>query len=402
LQALGAPFFVDELAGVPRPPAGVLARVVELGSVSVGTTRAPVIGVFLDSSDYRLLSLGVAGLQGQMSGAQLRWLDQAVDQLPKQSYLVLFAHHPIGDMAVMTRRHLRHLARRLGPRLLAFVTAHTHIAAMGRPFDHDPPTWEFTVGSVTDPPQEAAVLEIGHGADRMPYARLRTIPAIARTRQVCAQDQLEHSISAEQCRNAIACLRQDAHCHDLFAGPSKPPVAGLLAPSCQPESGGLSWWQALRNGDAHVKHPAEVKCIQYERTQWLLQCLGGSDENHRSSLDDQNLYSEVEAYREAPTPADIDRHVVLTCLSWAASVLQNYKWQGWRLAEAMDLGFDSAATFGARVFDPRYVSSGGDGQPVASSTAAESSTPYGVTGQCPSLQPSSLPEANQPKGQEEH
>lgn len=133
-------------------------------------------GVFLDTSDYDDHFVGAAGVAGEISDSQCEWV---TEQLAKaigspEDPVLLFAHHPISDLAGGAGC-VTSLARRF--RVLAVVSAHTHLAALryrpGRgcqlPVERGGERMcipELVAGSTTDAPQEAAWLRVGSDGDR--------------------------------------------------------------------------------------------------------------------------------------------------------------------------------------------------------------------------------------------
>lgn len=130
-------------------------------------------GMFVDTVDYRdydLSSSKGAGTVGVISRAQLDALDRAMFEAdheagePAPSW-IMFGHHTLGELDRASReRLLKFVDAR--PRILAYVSAHTHFSderkhelASGRPFP------EIVVGSTTDfggvgAPQAARLIEL--------------------------------------------------------------------------------------------------------------------------------------------------------------------------------------------------------------------------------------------------
>ncbi len=87
-----------------------------------------VIGAFLDSSDFTTFALGAAGEQGSVSELQADWFIAQLGLHPR-ALVVLFMHHPLDEISILGRSRVERVAASLGPRLLAVVSAHTHLAA---------------------------------------------------------------------------------------------------------------------------------------------------------------------------------------------------------------------------------------------------------------------------------
>lgn len=158
----------------------------------------PVWGVFLDTVDYRGFDFAAsrgAGSVGVVSANQLRFLDlamfEAAGQSSDKTRFLLFGHHPMSSLDRASRERIRAFLD-VRPEILGYVTAHAHVSrertiqlSGGRSIP------ELVVGSTTDAPQEARLLEvqIGEHRDALTSWRLRLdpsplcddVPALART-----------------------------------------------------------------------------------------------------------------------------------------------------------------------------------------------------------------------------
>lgn len=387
---------------------GFAATLATLGSVGEAGRTEEVVGAFLDTTDYGMFSLGIAGVQGSISGKQKRWV---LEQLRKQpsAMVVVFMHHPVSELSGAGADAIAEIRRELGNRLLLIVSAHTHVAAWrgaagdgnGNPAAKVGPTWvapEFVVGSTLDPPQEAALLEIGHAEGGI-WANVRTIAAVERGgpgvpgstgsfalagsrtgRLVCASDP--GAVTDASCRKIIATLR-DANrrpaCTGLFwddhgaafrsALRARAPCSSCLAlpldseqPRDAPSPGGgqnasCAMGSRLSGaldrafyllGDLSV----QLQCSRQRRAWELLRCLLDDAQGKVTpvlpldvpdvALRIAKLYPEGSAL----DPAALERRDTLVCLGWAASILQQRKREGWTYDRAIDLGFEGSATYG--------------------------------------------------------
>jgi hypothetical protein len=134
----------------------------------------PVWGVFLDTVDYRGFDLEAsqgAGTTGALSAEQMRFLDRAVQTVRENAgasplTLVVFGHHPYASLERASRtRLLQFLAAH--PEIAAYVAAHEHVATerridLGRlgKSGQGRSVPELIIGSTTDAPQSAGLLEV--------------------------------------------------------------------------------------------------------------------------------------------------------------------------------------------------------------------------------------------------
>ncbi len=132
----------------------------------------PGWGVFLDTVDYRGFDLSGArgaGTVGAIHSKQLRFLDRAMFEARNAEGVapvtfLAFGHHPVEELEGRSRdRLLRFLDAH--PRIVAYVAAHTHRSderTLTLPSGRTLP--ELIVGSTTDAPQAARVLELQYDA----------------------------------------------------------------------------------------------------------------------------------------------------------------------------------------------------------------------------------------------
>ena len=123
----------------------------------------PVYGVLLDTAQYkRMPRIGGpvlpgknAGLEGDILKDQIETVLGWVAEEP-DAHFVLMAHFPLGSLTERARQHLQPL---LEATLPMWVSAHTHA---GFVTEH-PETLELNVGSITDFPNEARLLQLQEG-----------------------------------------------------------------------------------------------------------------------------------------------------------------------------------------------------------------------------------------------
>ncbi len=231
------------------------------------------------------------------------------------------------------------------------------------------------MGSVIDPPQEASLLEVW-GVDGSATLRMRTLPAVAREGLACSLTPPARSgvtPGGATCTSIFQQLASEHDCKELFleappprerndyppAPPAAPVVAQLAAQVAQPVAqvparGDYSdadeaadaklcsvWRKRVARGLAFTAEPDDVYCAQRDRAIRLRRCVcrGGSCSERGNPLD-ARLYDDLFAARA-------DRRDELVCLSWAASVLQDKKADGWPFARALQLALDRGSAYGA-------------------------------------------------------
>jgi len=270
----------------------------------------PVQAIVFDTTDDGGDGLGIAGVQGGISERQRSWIEKSA---APDAFLIAFGHHPLDELSRKSRDRVTSLATRWGDRLLALISAHTHVAAERGPLPRDSRLRELIVGSTIDPPQEAAVLEVWPDG---PTVRIVTVPAVAREGSTCGD--FAGAVTHTSCEQAISELKSRPGCANLFA----PAAAG---PSRTPE---------------------QLERSQNDRARRLLDCIApdrfpGQSPLHSypdlgASLD--RLYA---AGGESPVKRD------LVCLSWAASIAQGHKADGWTMEQALRFAFSPSAAYAA-------------------------------------------------------
>jgi hypothetical protein len=294
-----------------------------------------VLGVFLDTTDYGAIHLGVAGAQGAVTAAQIEWVERALAKRPADAWVVVFMHHPVASLSPSRngRASLERLAKRLGDRLLAVVSAHTHVAAHRRVCLGSRLVDELVVGSTIDPPQEAALLEVRDGAAG-PVVRLRTLAAVTRPKVACAPEAPQ--IPSSRCEARVRELLAGKECARLFGRGADSTWHALAKERCKEVAAPLA------ASSAEVPTPEALDCVQQARAWRLLTCLSPGPAKP-FPLEDRNPFRALESEFES---GDADRRELLVCTAWAASVLQGHKAQGWRMETALRFAYQADATFG--------------------------------------------------------
>jgi hypothetical protein len=383
---------------------GALVTVMPLGQVTAKwddqdggkPSQHAVAGIFVDTADGNGFDFGIAGLFGTFSKEQDRTLRALVDHLGEQAgpgyqdpAWLLFAHHPLAEMTDEGRERLlafaawldaRHAggAPDLRPRVLALLAAHTHIAETHRYCAGPRSLREIVIGSTIDPPQQAALLQVGANADGQLSVRVRTLPAVGRPGYTCGES--ETLLAAQRCRGIMAGLRATPACAPLFQTDD----AG--ARDCGALERPLTTQEQLEA--AATQHqpvdPDEIKSAQNLRAGKLMTCIcrekgptpgapaaGGA--GHFCTLPPQKDadegkpydYFKDEAYHQAilqrlgspsgpgvppaeaatagpvasPQPEDEE----LVCLAWAAAAMQQHKVTGMTFAEALRCAYDDTS-----------------------------------------------------------
>src|SRR5207247_2578480 len=148
---------------------------------------------------------------------------------------------------------------------------------------------EFVLGSTTDPPQEAAILDIGPDDDGRPAVRVRTIPAISRQDETCGGAL---PIAAQDCDRIFKELRKTDACAELFGAERDRLARGSKCQNLIDE-----WWPALDPpASSAAATPDDVKCMQQDRAWRLLKCIRRDTPAAvpREPLDDPKIFDLVE------------------------------------------------------------------------------------------------------------
>lgn len=330
-------------------------RVTDLGT-SVGRK---VLGVFLDTTDYDLFRLGIAGVQGSLSQAQERWVSAQLAAQP-EALVLFFMHHPFHDLSNRNGKEvIRRLAAQLDDRLLAIVSAHTHLAARRMLPLGDRTVPEFITGSTTDAPQEAAVLTLTSNAGAVDIT-FATVPAVAIKSGFPRGDL---AIAGTTCQEVLSDLKKQAACRPLFGDDRDRFIERRRAAGSECIDRLVEWWPPHDEDASHVAGaetdesrrtslkrlqgagPKDIRCMQQDRAARLIACLAHGLELSSSILahpfDDMNVFAEIEKL----TDVDPNRRAEAVCLSWAAGVLHRSPGEGF--STILSTAFDPAATFAA-------------------------------------------------------
>jgi hypothetical protein len=224
---------------------------------------------------------------------------------------------------------------------LALITAHTHVAGANRLCVAGRVLREVVVGSTTDPPQQAALVEIGPDLKGRLSLSVRTLQAVARPGSTCGTAP---AISASECRRVAAQLLALPTCRAAVGfdpeGPAPRDCQELERPSSAKER-----LAALRTVRA-PRDLVERRRQQEREAKALLQCIcreGVCSPPPRPLSND----GYVEVLRTALAHEDRARELV--CLAWAASATQGHKNTGMSLGEALRCAFDDPTSPAERV-----------------------------------------------------
>jgi hypothetical protein len=279
----------DPAAGHTSNDASFTARVTTLGTLGNG---ANITGIFLDSSDYGAISVGIAGSQGAISSTQIEWV---LHNLPEdKGPVVIFMHHTYAELSMVATLQFERLMKKVDTRLLALITAHEHLAANRKTQIGGRSVNELVIGSTIDPPQEATLLDFRTGPFG-PQLRVQSIPAIPSAALACpGQDLNGITPTLEECVQKLETLPPP--CQPLIAPPPKAPQS-----------------------------PEELSDAQNARAKNVLACLGAGTGQDRP-LDDPAVFRTV---------AGAADQTLALCLSSAASLVQGHKSDGWDLPRAI-------------------------------------------------------------------
>ncbi len=339
--------------GFSRRSALVSASV--LGRARDGGLTRDVIGVFLDSSDQNNFEIGIAGLQGAISRQQIDAVVELVGGLRAQAAdpaYIIFFHHPLKEINAAGRKQIDRLVKLLDDgqsRVLALLSAHTHVSQRrsacvgGRQLD------EIVVGSTIDPPQEAALLLVGPDADGNLSLSVRTIPAVARAGATCAPDE---GVTAEACNDVLTRLHAAPACARLL----RVEAGSATCEALQADTSFGERFGSLDEGN-HATSPGIIRQNQSLRAGRLLACLCRDGACAVTDpLDEQVVARELRNSVRESNPGDTGatraaaRRTEMTCLAWAASLVQSHKARGMTMADALRCGADDATLAPAKRF----------------------------------------------------
>jgi hypothetical protein len=238
-------------------------------------------------------------------------------------------HHPYDELTWDSQQVLGRMLADVRARTLGIVSAHTHLAALRSADLGGTLVPEFVLGATIDPPQEAALLEIGESEPGNVAMRVVTVPAVARPGATCG-DAVTPTVPAATCRAAF--VRAKAECDEIVRANGQP-VEG-----------------------SHPQSPALVKAAQEVRAAALFACLNRlrilPTQLSATPLDDPTLFRAIDAQAKAlaADPSDAAKTTLdeLACFAWAGAVLQQHKFEpGFSYAHALDVALDTNIVFAA-------------------------------------------------------
>ncbi|HXU04603.1 MAG TPA: hypothetical protein VN903_26760, partial [Polyangia bacterium] len=340
-----------------------------------------VVAIFIDTADRLSPDYGISGRYGTFSSQQAEAIQAAAAKLKSGETLdakdraaytdpwyVVFGHTPYNELTGAGREALDSLLKSFdggsgnceagdgfcnGPRTLALVTAHTHHAEAHRHCVNGRLLREMVVGSVIDPPQQAAKLEIGLDARGRASVRLSTLPAVNREGLTC---ETPLSLPASRCHAVVDALIRAKECKDLVDPPDSGQERGK---SCEELERPLSWDEQVTGLVRHggPREPGEILVAETKRARALLRCLcrdpgtntklGEACRHAEPPLSGERYAKVVEALASDPkNPAQAEE---ATCLAWAASAVHAHKANGMTMADALRCAFDDPTFPSARV-----------------------------------------------------
>jgi hypothetical protein len=365
------------LARYTVSPLGVVAHEPGAAEIDHG-----VIGIFLDTSDRNVRDFGVAGLYGTFSERQEKAILEAVQQLASgggapgatgpwaEPWFVLFGHIPYDELTPGSRATLDDLIQKLDgrhdgckpdeaschrARVLALLTAHTHVAGSHRHCVGRRLVREIVVGSVIDPPEQAAVMEIGRDARGRGSLRVTTLPSVARPGMTCPGGAM---VDAGVCHRTMAELAAAPECQELVAGAASGAEPGA---DCESLERPLTTDEQVA-GIVHGAGPQDLDDLevdQNKRARALLHCacrpVPATSPSVKAELPkgcpgpEPPLEKEAYAKTIEALARDPRRQEEMTCLAWAASAVQRHKAAGMTMAGAIRCAFDDPSLEAAQV-----------------------------------------------------
>jgi hypothetical protein len=337
---------------------GALIGASPLGLVHDGKQRRGVLGVFLDSADGQAVDLGLSGALGAFSAAQAEAATRLLDDVKagagsdyQDPFYLVFVHNPLDDLRWLSGRRIHAWLAALdknGPRLIGLLSGHTHTAAAHAHCIGKRSIPEIVIGSTLDPPQEAALLQLGPAPDGVLTLRVQTIPTVARAGMTCPSTPL--SVSAVECQKVMAKLRDEASCRALFA----PPAANRPSRECSDIEHPLDAQELMRQVIQWTgpSDEEEIRKNQRQRLQALWSCVCRSGgKSPRACAAEVPAMATPEGFFDDEVNlrlvwqelarADPDTERELTCLGWAAAVVQQHKLAGMTFTDALRCGFDT-------------------------------------------------------------
>lgn len=340
--------FVRLASSIWSPRGGSLSAVTTIGNVRHRGAPRTLVGIFLDTSDGRAFDWGMPGSVGAVSGAQLDAVSAALAPLEQAAaasnadpVYVVFGHIPYAELAGSSRERLgawltgldaRQDELSAEPRVIAYISAHRHAASTERHCVGNRFLREITIGSTTDPPQQAAIVELGEDDEGRLALAVKTLQSVARPGMT-----REPAVGTE----AAVCRRV---AYDLSLQPACRPLLGTGNDAETPrDCQELEHSSTLRGRLASLtlftgpRDPEVRRRFQQLDAEHLLACVcrDGACQTSRDPLAADTHWGSIEeAWEKA------DRRAELTCLAWAASACQAHKTSGMSLAEALRCAFD--------------------------------------------------------------
>lgn len=355
-STVAARYTISRLGIVPLPSGG----------------RRGVLGVFVDTSDRLASNHGIAGSFGSFSKEQREEVLANVRRMQYSSgpanpwadpWFVVFAHIPYDELAGASQTEFAALVAALDapprpclsgadscsdPRVMGIVSAHTHIAESYRHCIGRRLVREIVVGSVIDPPEQAALIEIGLDSAGKGALRLSTAPTVGRPEFSCGS---EPAVSVDSCRQAIKRLGTYGACQELLGAQTSraiPACEELEAPlPLLSELGGLSRYGGPDD-------PRALKDLDEQSARALLRCLCRPEEpNTVPTTCEQALTAPLNGDTYAPIIDAIarapSRREELACLAWAAADVQAHRARGMTMSDGIRCAFDDRTLPAAQV-----------------------------------------------------
>jgi hypothetical protein len=216
---------------------------------------------------------------------------------------------------------------------------------------------EIVVGSTTDPPQQAAIVEIGSDVKGRLALGVRTVQVVARPGVTCEKAEVKATpreateakarpIDAAACRAVARDLMTKPACAPLWATRSN----DLPPRDCQQLEETRTLVQqltALREYQG-PRNPAQRRQLQEIEASQLLRCICRDDDCPPGTVDDP---FDGERYATALREiyAKPERTQEMVCFAWAASACQAHKAMNMNMGEAFRCAFDDSTLPSERV-----------------------------------------------------
>lgn len=311
-----------------------------------------LVGIFLDTSDRTDSQVGIAGIQGMLSGDALEKVgDQLgalreVDAAYADPLYVVFMHHMFERLTVRSKSRFRGFIQRLeerGPRVLAVIASHEH-QTFGRCIEAGRSLTEIVVGSTIDPPQQAAMLSIDFGGKPDDVQlRLRSLPAVSSSGE-------DFSITSTTCAEAFSRLRNTGvpACRRLIGGnPDNPRCEKKLREKAD-------FLDRIDHIGEGPETPEAIRDAQWDRADTLLACVcrgSACQPDPQDPLDERRAAYTLED--QMTRSLNRERREELVCLSWAASIVQERKFRGMRISDVPECLKDEAEFSDVKRFTAR-------------------------------------------------